>query len=106
MRHYSPLSTSFGLSTHPITITLAMLSLTSIEFIVASLAIATAFSPSFIVHKNSAIVSSRTHHHFAGRQRSLHDRQRCNSSTSLNMMFDQLSSALTEVAQNFGGKQR
>ena len=86
-----------------------MLSLTSIEFIVASLAIATAFSPSFIVHKNSAIVSSTTHHHhanFLGRQRSLHNRQRCNSSTSLNMMFDQLSSALTEVAQNFGGKQR
>ena len=86
-----------------------MLSLTSIEYIVASLAIATAFSPSFIVHKNSAIVSSTTHHHnanFLGRQHSLQDKQRCNSSTSLNMMFDQLSSALTEVAQNFGGKQR
>jgi len=27
-------------------------------------------------------------------------------STELNMMFDQLSAALTEVAQNFGGKQR
>ena len=86
------------------------LSLLSIEFIVASLAIATAFSPSFIVHKNSAILSSSTRQHHAiflsSRQHSLHDRQRCNSSTSLNMMFDQLSSALTEVAQNFGGKQR
>lgn len=31
---------------------------------------------------------------------------RSNGGTQLNMMFDQLSNALTEVAKNFGGKQR
>ena len=78
----------------------------SIECLAASLAVAAAFSPSFVVHKNGAAMSSMANHHrldgaLAGRQ------SRCTpSSTRLDMMFDQLSSALTEVAQNFGGKQR
>ena len=71
--------------------------------------VTTAFtSPSFVIHKNGAVLSSMTslaRHHLdggAGRRR----QHRGNASTRLDMMFDQLSSALTEVAQNFGGKQR
>lgn len=72
--------------------------------------VTTAFtSPSFVIHKNGAVLSSMTtssaRHHLdggAGRIR----QHRGNVSTRLDMMFDQLSSALTEVAQNFGGKQR
>lgn len=80
----------------------------SIEILAASLAVATAFSPSFVVHKNGAAMSRMTSARgrldggaLAGR------RSRGGApSTRLDMMFDQLSSALTEVAQNFGGKQR
>jgi hypothetical protein len=80
-----------------------------VDCLVASLAIASAFSPSFVVHRNGAVLShmttKRRRHDgtFAGGQ-SLH--RQTPPATRLDMMFDQLSSALTEVAQNFGGKQR
>ena len=79
----------------------------SVEYIAVSLALTTAFSPSFVVHKNGAAISRMAERNdpFVGRQQS-HLHRGGKSSIRLEMMFDQLSSALTEVAQNFGGKQR
>ncbi|KAL9191265.1 hypothetical protein ACHAXT_000971 [Thalassiosira profunda] len=78
-----------------------------IDCLAASLAVAAAFSPSFVAHKNGAAMTQ-----VASRRPLLHrplaprpSGSRA-SSSRLDMMFDQLSSALTEVAQNFGGKQR
>eukprot|EP00579_Thalassiosira_antarctica_P030401 CAMPEP_0202030092 /NCGR_PEP_ID=MMETSP0905-20130828/64319_1 /ASSEMBLY_ACC=CAM_ASM_000554 /TAXON_ID=420261 /ORGANISM="Thalassiosira antarctica, Strain CCMP982" /LENGTH=671 /DNA_ID=CAMNT_0048593881 /DNA_START=271 /DNA_END=2287 /DNA_ORIENTATION=+ len=82
----------------------------SIDCLIASLALTAAFSPSFVVHKNGAVLSrmtTTTHRRHDGS--ALMGRQsprRGSSSTGLDMMFESLSSALTEVAQNFGGKQR
>ncbi|KAL7540586.1 hypothetical protein ACHAXR_010219 [Thalassiosira sp. AJA248-18] len=84
----------------------------SIECLVASLALTEAFSPSFVVHKNGAALSRMTtaHHRLhdvgGGTLAGRHSLRNGASTTRLDMMFDQLSSALTEVAQNFGGKQR
>lgn len=76
--------------------------------LLASLAASTAFSPpSFVAHRNGAAMSRLS----APRHRRVTDaavatRRDGAGGTRLDMMFDQLSSALTEVAQNFGGKQR
>jgi len=78
--------------------------------LISLLALTSAFSAgpsspasSFVVYKNGLAMSTSSY------SRMSHvsvDARRCRSNSQLNMMFDQLSSALTEVAQNFGGKQR
>ncbi len=71
-------------------------------------AFAAAPSNGFVFHKNRAVLSSKLSNRYDDAflpQRS-HARPSGSSKTQLNMMFDQLSSALTEVAKNFGGKQR
>ena len=80
----------------------------SVEYIAVSLALTTAFSPSFVVHKNGAAISriAERNDAFVGSRQQSHLHRGGKSSIRLEMMFDQLSSALTEVAQNFGGKQR
>lgn len=83
----------------------------SFECLAASLALTTAFSPSFVVHKNGAAISRMStttarHHRVGGAALAGRHGRVASSTTRLDMMFDQLSSALTEVAQNFGGKQR
>lgn len=80
----------------------------SVEYIAVSLALTTAFSPSFVVHKNGAAISRIAERNDAlvGSRQQSHLHRGGKSSIRLEMMFDQLSSALTEVAQNFGGKQR
>lgn len=84
----------------------------SAELVVASLSLAAAFTPPNL----DGLVSSRVAVHpastnrrsdaltAAGSGRGRYGRDGA-SPTQLDM-FDQLSSALTEVAQNFGGKQR
>ena len=81
----------------------------SIECLVASLALATAFtSPS-----SSSLTQSVDRHRRANDGNNHHGvvvgggggRGTTAATTRLGM-FDQLSSALTEVARNFGGKQR
>jgi hypothetical protein len=63
------------------------------------LSTSTAFtSPSTRIYVPQIIhhgLTGNNHHHMSHRR-----------GTELNMMFDQLSAALTEAAQNFGGKQR
>lgn len=60
-------------------------------------------SDCFVFHRNTAVqLSSRYDDAFLQNSHP----SGSGSSTQLNMMFDQLSAALTEVAKNFGGKQR
>ncbi|KAL3804403.1 hypothetical protein HJC23_011331 [Cyclotella cryptica] len=65
--------------------------------LLAALPLSTAFSPP----SASSFCHRQSNH---GRQASVQRDGR--RSTQLHMMFDQLSAALTEVAKNFGGKQR
>ena len=70
----------------------------------------TAFS-SFNSLSASSFCQRHHHHHHArprisSKSNCRHQQQHRPGTTGLNMMFDQLTSALTEVAQNFGGKQR
>ena len=67
-------------------------------------AISAAPSDAFVFHKNRAVLSSKLSNRFDNAF--LPQRSHARPNTELNMMFDQLSSALTEVAKNFGGKQR
>ncbi|KAK1734807.1 signal recognition particle subunit SRP54, partial [Skeletonema marinoi] len=67
-------------------------------------AFAAAPSDGFVFNKNRAVLTSNRHDDAFLPQRSA--RPNGGSNTQLNMMFDQLSSALTDVAKNFGGKQR
>lgn len=72
-------------------------------------AFAAAPSNGFVFHKNRAILSSKLYNCYDDTflaQYNSHVRPSGSSKTQLNMMFDQLSSALTDVAKNFGGKQR
>ena len=68
-------------------------------------AFAAAPSDGFVFNKNRAVLTSSRHDDAFLPQRSARPSSG-GSNTQLNMMFDQLSSALTDVAKNFGGKQR
>lgn len=68
-------------------------------------------SSSFVANNHAAALSPRTIRQdasiMAGVGFRIRDRRfRSSQTTQVHMMFDQLSSALTEVAKKFGGKQR
>ena len=76
----------------------------SINCLLASMPLTGAFRPAFTRHR--AIHLHHDHEGAVGANSAFSRRGASSPSTRLGMMFDQLSSALTEVAQNFGGKQR
>ena len=63
-------------------------------------------SDCFVFHKNRAILTSKLSQRHDDALLRHSQAIPTGSNAQLNMMFDQLSSALTEVAKNFGGKQR
>jgi hypothetical protein len=81
----------------------------SIDCLVASLALASAFtspsSPSTLFVDRHRCANNGNNHHGVVVVVGGGGRGTTAATTSLGM-FDQLSSALTEVARNFGGKQR
>lgn len=76
----------------------------SLSLVLAAFAVTP--SDCFVFHKNRAILTSKLSRRHDDALLRHSQTISTGSNTQLNMMFDQLSSALTEVAKNFGGKQR
>ena len=76
----------------------------SVSLVLAAFAVTS--SDCFVFHKNRAILTSKLSQRHDDALLRHSQTISTGSNTQLNMMFDQLSSALTEVAKNFGGKQR